>query len=116
MPVARINLPAVARRSKARRGCWIFESSCFDAERLSEKDEATRLGLKVYYQTYQQLRQKQCKPFLYSMMNVLGISRFFSRENNGLSWSKTRTRNTLSWKLNAENSKAIMSAWFVLRI
>jgi hypothetical protein len=51
MPAGIINLPAAAERSKARQGCWIFGSSCFNVEQLSEKDEATRLGLYIFIHT-----------------------------------------------------------------
>tara|TARA_E500000081_G_scaffold155111_1_gene194452 strand:+ start:13918 stop:14073 length:156 start_codon:yes stop_codon:yes gene_type:complete len=51
MPVAGVNLPAAAMRSKARQGSRIFEPSSFNIEKLSEKDEATRLGLYIYFHT-----------------------------------------------------------------
>ncbi|MDA7675436.1 hypothetical protein N8562_00070 [bacterium] len=61
MPAARINLPAAARRSKARQGCWIFESSFFNIEKLSEKDESTRLGLYIFF-THSDVSDKSSAP------------------------------------------------------
>jgi hypothetical protein len=68
MPAGIINLPAAAERSKARQGCWIFGSSCFNVEKLSEKDEATRLGLYIFFSHIVMFLAKAVHPVRLSMM------------------------------------------------